>query len=77
MKKIKEVKKINNEDSILNSKDPTVLVNNEENTENRFIKNKNEIILKKENNIDNLTLEETFLLRYSDPIILLFFNINL
>jgi hypothetical protein len=68
MKKIKEVKKINNEDSILNSKDPTVLVNNEENTENRFIKNKNEIILKKENNIDNLTLEETFLLRYSDPI---------
>ena len=68
MKKIKEINKINNEDSILNSKDPTEIVNNEENTENRFIQNKNNIMINKNESSDELTLEETFILRYSDPI---------
>ena len=68
MKKIKEINKINNEDSILNSKDPTEIVNNEENTENRFIQNKNNIMINKNESSDELALEETFILRYSDPI---------
>jgi len=68
MKKIKEITKIKNEDSIINSKDPTEIVNNEENTENRFIQNKNKMMINQEESNDELTLEETFILRYSDPI---------
>jgi hypothetical protein len=68
MKKIKEITKINNEDSVINSKDPTEIVNNEENTENRFIQNKNKMMINQEESNDELTLEETFILRYSDPI---------
>ena len=68
MKKIKEITKINNEDSIINSKDPTEIFNNEENTENRFIQNKSKIMINQEESNDELTLEETFILRYSDPI---------
>ena len=66
MKKIKE--KNDNNDNIINSKDPTEILNNDENTENRFIKQKSNIMLNQEDYIDELILEETFNLRYSDPI---------
>ena len=62
------MKKINNEDTIVNSKDPATIINNEENTENRFLKNKSNIMNNQEDVIEDLTLEETFILRYSDPI---------
>ena len=69
MKKIKEKDKRNdNNDNIINSKDPTEILNNDENTENRFIKQKSNIMLNQEDYIDELILEETFNLRYSDPI---------
>ena len=68
MKKVKEINKINNNDLNINSNEPTAIVNNEENTENRFLKNKSNIMLDQEEIIEDLTLEETFLLRYSDPI---------
>ena len=69
MKKIKEKdKKNDNNDNIINSKDPTEILNNDENTENRFIKQKSNIMLNQEDYIDELILEETFNLRYSDPI---------
>ena len=68
MKKVKEINKINNDDLNINSNDPTAIVNNEENTENRFLKNKSNIMFDQEEKIDELILEETFLLRYSDPI---------
>ena len=48
MKKIKEKDKRNdNNDNIINSKDPTEILNNDENTENRFIKQKSNIMLNK------------------------------
>ena len=62
------MKKINNEDTIVNSKDHATIINNEENTENRFLKNKSNIMNYQEDVIEDLTLEETFILRYSDPI---------
>ena len=68
MKKVKEINKINNNDLNINSNEPTAIVNNEENTENRFLKNKSNIMFDQEEIIDDLILEETFLLRYSDPI---------
>ena len=58
-------------DSSVNSADPTAINNNDETTDNRFIQNNNN---KSNINIDynqsynNIVLEETFLLRYSDPI---------
>ena len=71
MKKIKEKDKRNdNNDNIINSKDPTEILNNDENTENRFIKQKSNIMLNQEDYIDELILEETFNLRYSDPMII-------
>ena len=68
MKKIIENNKINNEETIVNSKDPATIINNEENTENRFLKNKSNIMNNQEEYVDDLTLVETFMLRYSDPI---------
>ena len=68
MKKIIENNKINNEETIVNSKDPEAIINNEENTENRFLKNKSNIMNNQEEYVDDLTLVETFMLRYSDPI---------
>ena len=68
MKKIKEINKINDEESNIDSKEPTALVNNDENTENHFIKESKNIMIKQEQSSDELTLEETFILRYSDPI---------
>ena len=66
MKKIKEINEKNNEESV-DSKDPETFVKNEENTENRFIKNQSNLMNQNEF-IDEITLEETFNLRYSDPI---------
>ena len=68
MKKIKNFNEKNNEDSILDSKDPETFVKNEENTENRFIKNQSNLMINQDEFVDELTLEETFILRYSDPI---------
>ena len=68
MKKLEESTKIKNEDSQLYSNAPKNLVNNDKDTENRFIKNKIDIRNNPEDSIDELTLEETFILRYSDPI---------
>ena len=68
MKKIIESNKINNEDTIVNSKDPATIIKNEENTENRFLKDKSNIMHNQEEYIEDLILEETFMLRYSDPI---------
>ena len=46
MKKIKEKDKINdNNDNIINSKDPTEILNNSKNKENHFIKQKSNIML--------------------------------
>ena len=67
MKKIKEINEKNNEVSV-DSKDPETFVKNEENTENRFIKNQSNLMINQNEFIDELTLEETFNLRYSDPI---------
>ena len=68
MKKIIENNKINNEETIVNSKDPATIINNEENTENRFLKNKSNIMNNQEEYVNDLSLVETFMLRYSDPI---------
>ena len=60
-----------NKNSSINSVDPTAIINNDEDTENRFIQNNNNksnIILNNNESYNNLSLEETFLLRYSDPI---------
>ena len=60
-----------NKNSSINSVEPTAIINNDEDTENRFIQNnnnKNRIILNNNQSYNNLSLEETFLLRYSDPI---------
>ena len=60
-----------NKNSSINSVEPTAIINNDEDTENRFIQNnnnKNSIILNNNESYNNLSLEETFLLRYSDPI---------
>ena len=71
MKNIKDNKLSKIKDSSVNSGDPTAIMNNDEATDNRFIQNNNN---KSSINIDynesynNLILEETFLLRYSDPI---------
>ena len=67
MKKIKEINEKNNEVSV-DSKDPEPFVKNEENTENRFIKNQSNLMINQNEFIDELTIEETFNLRYSDPI---------
>ena len=60
-----------NKNSSINSVEPTAIINNDEDTENRFIQNNNNksnIILNNNESYNNLSLEETFLLRYSDPI---------
>ena len=60
-----------NKNSSINSVEPTAIINNDEDTDNRFIQNnnnKNSIILNNNQSYNNLSLEETFLLRYSDPI---------
>lgn len=56
-------------DLSVNSADPTAL-NNDEVSDNRFIQNKakDSIILDNNNSYSNLSLVETFLLRYSDPV---------
>lgn len=56
-------------DLSVNSADPTA-INNDEVSDNRFIQNKakDSIILDNNNSYSNLSLVETFLLRYSDPV---------
>ena len=56
-------------DLSVNSGDPTAM-NNDEVSDNRFIQNKakDSIILDNNDSYSNLSLVETFLLRYSDPV---------
>jgi hypothetical protein len=56
-------------DLSMNSGDPTAM-NNDEVSDNRFIQNKvkDSIILDNNDSYSNLSLVETFLLRYSDPV---------
>ena len=56
-------------DLSVNSGDPTA-INNDEVSDNRFIQNKakDSIILENNNSYSNLSLVDTFLLRYSDPV---------
>lgn len=69
MKKIKE-NKIKSKDISENSNNPSGMINYDETTDNRFIQNnkKDSIIIDSDDSYKNLSLEETFLLRYSDPV---------
>lgn len=69
---MEKIKDDNNKNISINSGDPTAIMNNDETTDNRLIKNnhnnKNSIIIDKNDSYHKISLVETFPLRYSDPI---------
>ena len=64
--------KENNKNSSTNSVEHIGILNNDQTTDNRFLHNnnnkKNNIIIDQNESYNNISLEETFKLRYSDPV---------